>query len=403
MTKPRRWLYTVCWGSALLGMLSFWRALPELLRFILWAASVLFNGPGCLVVANWKGYVFLRTVAGRLLSALAMTLLSEPLLRWLEQPLHESELEPAQAQAQVTRRMLLLGGSAASGVLATGGYSYLWERRRFEVTHHRVGLPDLPKQLEGLRVVVLADFHCGPVNRPGDLRPAILLANQCRPDLVLLPGDFVHLSSRYFSEAAELMSLLEPRIPGGLLVSWGNHDHWNELEHGVAEFTRAGWTILKDNHRVLSPRRDWSPSGPGLVLAGVDDLWEGTPDLTAALRGAPPDQPRLVLAHNPDCAEEMEAERVDLMISGHTHGGQIRIPGLGTPVVPSRYGQKYASGLVMGPHYPVYVTRGLGVGGIPIRLGVRPEVTLFELYRSDQGFQCFPQSGPGAIAHINWG
>src|SRR4051794_38533028 len=121
----------------------------------------------------------------------------------------------------------------------------------------------------------------------------------------------------------------------------------------------------------------------GLAICGVADLWESRPDYELALGGLPADMPRLLLSHNPDVAEEprfvRSGLRVDLMVSGHTHGGQIWVPGLGTPMVPSRYGQKYVQGWVEGPVCPVFVCRGVGMSGLPVRFGVPPEIAVLEL------------------------
>ena len=124
-------------------------------------------------------------------------------------------------------------------------------------------------------------------------------------------------------------------------------------------------------------------SAEGLCLAGVGDLWTDRQLYARALAGVPGTTPRLLLSHNPDIAEERafvsSGFRVDLMLSGHTHGGQIYIPGLGTPILPSRYGQKYAQGLVQGPTCPVFVSRGLGTALLPLRVGVPPEIAVIEL------------------------
>ena len=120
-----------------------------------------------------------------------------------------------------------------------------------------------------------------------------------------------------------------------------------------------------------------------MCIAGVGDLWEGAPDYHAALSGAPRAMPRLLLSHNPDAAEDSKFVtgnyRVDLMISGHTHGGQVWVPGIGTPIVPSKFGQKYASGLVKGPACDVFISKGVGVSGLPVRFGVPPEIVVFDL------------------------
>jgi uncharacterized protein len=379
----RKFVYGLIWGAVLLGLFSMLPLLPRVVRFAMSLFCLVVNAPGSVTVNALLGYLWLRTVAGYLLGGLITTVLAEPVLRWVERP---ARRQP-DAGALVTRRALLLAGGGLAGGGFLVGYSTLVERRNFYLRTHRLYVPNLPPRLAGLRVVLMADLHCGPFNRPGDLRPAIAMANRCKPDLILIPGDFVHASRNYFAEAAELLQELRPTLPDGLLISWGNHDYWNDVTRGQQLLPQAGARLLRHARLVLDNRRDFQESGKGLWLCGLDDLWEGKPDLTRCLAGIPADQPRLVLAHNPDTAELQPNGRVDLMVSGHTHGGQVYVPGLGTPVVPSSYGQKYAAGFVQAPGYWVYVTRGVGVGGLPVRLGVPPEVTFFELQPSNQGLR----------------
>ena len=135
---------------------------------------------------------------------------------------------------------------------------------------------------------------------------------------------------------------------------------------------------------MLTPERRLVPAADaGLAVAGVGDLWEDRQDYQRALGGLPGSMPRLLLSHNPDLAEQAEfirsGLRVDLMLSGHTHGGQVRLPGLGAPISSSRFGQKYSQGLVEGPVCRVFVCRGIGVSAFPLRLGVPPEIAVLEL------------------------
>jgi predicted MPP superfamily phosphohydrolase len=136
---------------------------------------------------------------------------------------------------------------------------------------------------------------------------------------------------------------------------------------------------------VTPERRLVGSAREGLCLAGVGDLWEDRCDYGAALDGVAGGVPRILLSHNPDVAEEagflQSGYRVDLMLSGHTHGGQVSLPGVGAPVTNSRFGQKYAKGLVAGPVCPVFVSRGLGMTVMPVRWGVRPEIAVIELER----------------------
>ncbi|MBT9588318.1 metallophosphoesterase [bacterium] len=386
MPSTRRIVYIL----ATLGLMFIF--LPEVLGqsarqagmlLLLKAAGMALNGPGLVCVSGLGGYAKTGSIFGRILCYLLTLLLFEPVLRWIEHPLRAQPLAP-QAPAQVTRRSLLVAGSGLVSATLMGSYAGLYEIHHLQLEQFVLTLPHLPPQLEGLRIVLMSDWHCGPINRPQHLRPAIELANRCQPDLVLLPGDFVSKSGAYFSEAGELAALLRPKIEGGVVVSWGNHDYWEGIELAKKWMSRAGCQLLTNQSLVLTPNRELAPTGRGLWICGLDDLWEGKPKLAETLARIGPDQPRLVLSHNPDVAEEQHGPRVDLMVSGHTHGGQVRIPTLGTPILPSRYGQKYASGLVQGPDYKVYVARGVGSSGLPLRFGVPPEVTVFELRRGSQ-------------------
>jgi uncharacterized protein len=164
----------------------------------------------------------------------------------------------------------------------------------------------------------------------------------------------------------------------------GNHDWWEDAALTRQQLGNVGIALIDNAHRVVTPDRKLvGRAREGLGICGVGDLWEDKPDYHRALGTLPEPMPRLLLSHNPDVAEEPEFVgsrlRVDLMLSGHTHGGQIRLPMLGTPIVPSRYGQKYAQGWVEGPVCPVFVSRGIGVSMLPVRIGVTPEIAVLEL------------------------
>jgi predicted MPP superfamily phosphohydrolase len=290
--------------------------------------------------------------------------------------------EPAAAPAPSRRRFLTAGLRLASGgALAGVGYAFA-APRWFQVTHQTFPVRGLPPSLDGLRLVQLTDIHHGPWLSLDHVREVVRACNALEPDLVLLTGDYILASSAYVRPVVEELAALQPAL--GTLAVMGNHD-WSEGGHLVQQaLADAGLTLLDNASRVLTPDRELVKSAArGLALCGVDDLWRGDPDVWRALAGLPRGMPRLLLSHNPDVAETPNVThsglRIDLMVSGHTHGGQIYIPGLGTPFVPSRYGQKYAQGLVQGPACPVFVCRGLGMATVPLRLGVPPEMTVLEL------------------------
>jgi uncharacterized protein len=283
----------------------------------------------------------------------------------------------------ITRRRLLWTGLALGGAAAaTFGYALLVEPRWFRVTRRTFPIRGLPSSLAGLRIVQITDVHHGPWLPLASVRHVVEAANALEPDLVFLTGDYVLSSDVYIQPAIAELARLRPKV--ATLAIMGNHDWWEGPELTRQELTKAGFVLLENARRVLTPdRRLVDAAEDGLALAGVEDLWEGKPHYQRALGGLPETMPRLLLSHNPDVAEEPDfvasGFRVDLMISGHTHGGQIFVPGMGTPIVPSRYGQKYAQGLVQGPTCPVFVCRGLGMSILPLRLGVAPEIAVLEL------------------------
>lgn len=289
----------------------------------------------------------------------------------------------------LTRRGLFLLGRRAAvvGVAGTAAHAFFGELRDVEVTRQVVRIGDLPPSLHGLRVVHLTDIHHGPWTSLQYVRGVVDRANALRPDLVVLTGDYVHQSDVYIAPVVRELGRLRARA--GVVATLGNHDWWEDGHRTLAEFAKTGVRTI-DNHRLfLTAERTLERSvGPSdrrhaLCLAGAGDLWEGSPHYGDALGGVPDLMPRLLLSHNPDVAEESSllayAPRIDLMLSGHTHGGQVCLPWLGTPIIPSRYGQKYAAGMVQSPLCPVYVNRGVGTTVMPLRLGVRPEIAVLEL------------------------
>ena len=276
------------------------------------------------------------------------------------------------------RRAFLVGAGTVTAVSC--GASRLYPAP--EMIHHQLPLKNLPDSLVGLRVALLSDLHRGPVISREYLESVVSQVNALKPDLVLMPGDFVSRSDRYFPDLTEVLSKFRPTIAS--LATLGNHDNWEGTESAKQAITRAGVLLLHNRSVVLnSERQIVSQANRGLCLAGVDDLGSGKPDLGEALRGVGSNLPRLLMSHNPDLAEDESAlalnVRVDLQLSGHTHGGQIVLPGIGPLVSGSRHGLKYISGWAEGPQWPVFVTRGVGTSIVPFRVGANPEIVVFTL------------------------
>jgi uncharacterized protein len=268
-------------------------------------------------------------------------------------------------------RLLLTIAAAASAAWAG------WiEPRRLVTTRIALELPRWPAHLNGLTVGVLSDLHAG---MPHAGRPAIARAvarlNEAEPDAVLLLGDYLDAGPIWGGRLApdeiadELAALAAPL---GVFAVLGNHD-WKRA--GVRMWLAlASVGIIVLENRAVEVR---APSGR-FCVAGLADMRCRRPDLPAALADVPPDLPAILLSHDPDVFP-LVPSRVALTLSGHTHGGQVAIPLVRRPAIPSRYGERYARGHIVEHGRHLYVTSGLGTAGLPVRALAPPEVVILEL------------------------
>ena len=292
--------------------------------------------------------------------------------------------------ARISRRRFLTIGLAAivcgvsEGFLGSA-YVTLAEPHWLQVTNSDVHLRNLPPALDGLRVALLSDLHLGPHVSVAYLRRAVAIANELAADLIVVTGDFVSQSADYSAACAGELAALWARY--GVFAVLGNHDVWTNADQVAANISTAGVQVLRDNRVSMEIERS------RVWLVGVEDAgttggsfsrfqanWATKATaLRVLLEGIPPDEPRLLLVHNPDFTEMAPSGKVDLALCGHTHGGQVRLPLIGPLVVPSCFGAKYAAGLVRGPATLVYVSRGVGLTAPPVRFNCRPEIALLRL------------------------
>ncbi len=242
---------------------------------------------------------------------------------------------------------------------------------------------DLDPALEGLRIAHLTDFHGGE-HLPQHYLPEVVERTlSLKPDLIALTGDFVHKGYRHVTDVAQALGSL--KAPLGTFAVLGNHDFsvrnalgWRRhrgLHLAVTDSLETrGIRVLRNTSAILDHQ------GVPFQVAGIDDLWSGECDPVAALRGLCPNTPRLVLAHNPLTVEQLGKERCDLMLSGHTHGGQVNWPGLGRLFI-GKNARRLPSGMCRHENKPVYVNKGIGYG-LRFRFGVRPEVAVFTLRKA---------------------
>lgn len=276
------------------------------------------------------------------------------------------------------RKLLkIIGGSAVGGGAAALAMRALTNATRvepFEVETTRVSIPlrGLHSRFDGFTIAHISDTHLGRWMTRERMLAIVDPINDLQPDLIAITGDFV--SGFRSSPLPELTESLKPlRANEQVVAVLGNHDHRRGASR-VGEAVQAAGIELLVNHHIALRRGD-----AALYIAGVDDIWVNQQNLGLALDGIPPDSAVVLLAHEPDYADEPAASRrVGLQLSGHSHGGQVRIPGWGAPVLPW-LGQKYDMGLYWLDGMALYVNRGLGMIPPYVRFNCHPEITFITL------------------------
>jgi predicted MPP superfamily phosphohydrolase len=257
--------------------------------------------------------------------------------------------------------------SAAEGVKR----SVPWRSaERFTINDERIWLDSLPSAFHGLRVVQISDIHHGLFLPKEWLSEAVRQANRLNPDIIALTGDFVTYSRRNIEPAAELLGRLRARY--GVFAVLGNHDFRVDAEAVTLALRRQHIDVLRNRHVTL-----WF-GGESMYLAGVDDYGYGA-DLRRAMRGVPRDAATVLLAHNPRVIHLASRHGVSLILSGHTHGGQVNLPLLGTVYGRSPERLRYKIGWDRMGTTQIYVSRGIGTIVLPWRLRCPAEITHLEL------------------------
>ncbi len=255
----------------------------------------------------------------------------------------------------------------AGNLSQTARYA-LNEANTLEVEKIEIRLKRLPKNLEGFRILHLSDIHHSPFTNLEHIARAVEISNGLQPDMCILTGDYVSHESEYIAPVAEVLGRLTSEF--GTFACLGNHDHWTDGEMVTDSLREAKITVL------INEGFRFAAKGASFWLAGVDDYMVGKTDLRSALRGSFPDEMKLLLAHNPLIARAAARAGIDLVLSGHTHGGQIKIRDDEKRILPRR---KLKNGLYRRKDTQIYVTRGIGTVVLPVRYQCPPEISLIEL------------------------
>ena len=265
------------------------------------------------------------------------------------------------------RRFLRAGvGGLAAAPFLLSGYGAAYAAKAYRV--QKLNLPFGRR----VRVVQLTDIHSGIYMSREEMRRYAEQANALQPDVFVLTGDFISNSMLFLPPCVEEMARVRARY--GCFATLGNHEHWyGQPDEVQAVFGRHGIPLLQNSHRVIQ-----TPEGP-FAVAGIDDLRSGDPDLPAALRGIAPGIPTILLSHRPEIFPQAAAGGIALTLSGHYHGGQIKLSLPGGDLSIAHLRTPYPEGLYRINDSHLYVSRGIGTTFTPVRLNAPPEVTLLHL------------------------
>ncbi len=268
------------------------------------------------------------------------------------------------------RNALRLIGAGLGGPLID---AFWFEPKQLSITRQDIHCRTLSTALEGLRIGLLADFHYRPDDDCELLEKVITSVRHEQLDLIALPGDFMSGDPKVIRPMLDQLEKM--RAAHGIFATMGNHDGWNGSPVVIRrQFEKAGITFLINQHTQLSIRNE------PLAIAGTDFIWKGKPDPGKTLKGIPTKTPVIALVHEPDYFETMSAHReILLQLSGHTHGGQCRVPLVGYAPRTVKYGKNFNYGPYSRGNSTLFVTRGVGTTGPRVRFACPPELAVLTL------------------------
>lgn len=244
----------------------------------------------------------------------------------------------------------------------------------FKTKYINLESENIPDSFDGKKIVFVADIHYGEFFPQERLMDLVERINALKPDIIFMAGDFIGRGRQNIEPCFNGLKNL--KAPLGKYAVLGNHDYYNKGKTMKEAMKKAD---IKD----LSNKGVWIRSGDGRIkVGGVEDLYQKVQLIEPTINDVTEDDFVILLSHNPDYAEQIQTDKVDIVLSGHTHGGQVTFFGLWAPRIPSEYGQKYRRGMVEAPNTKVYVTTGIGCTGIPMRFFARPQICVIKLVKT---------------------
>jgi uncharacterized protein len=230
---------------------------------------------------------------------------------------------------------------------------------------------DIPQEFDNTKLVFITDIHHGPFFNINRVKRLVRRVNRLKPDLILLGGDYVHRSPKYIQPCFNELKRL--KAPLGILGVLGNHDHVENTGLSRQSMIKAG-IVLLDNKGVWIRKKNRR-----IKIGGVGDFFYGSQNINATIHDVKKQDFVILVTHNPDYIETLKTSKIDLVLAGHTHGGQVTLFGLWAPLVPSHYGQKYRTGIIQLSNTKVVVSNGIGTITPPVRFCARPQIVIIIL------------------------
>ncbi len=271
----------------------------------------------------------------------------------------------------MNRRTFLKFAVYGGAVALAGSYSVLIERNIVHVNRYKIPIANLPSSFHGFTLAQLTDLHLGFLVSKSFVEEIVHRTNKLQTDVIVCTGDYVHKRNTIeeIEKVWPILSKLEARH--GVYSVLGNHDHWADSDRSLYWLERTGQNI----------RHECKPIYKGkdrILIGGAGDYWEDELNIDKTFSCSDESECRILLSHNPDSVDTVFNTSLSLVLSGHTHGGQVVIPFFGPPVLPVK-NKAYSSGLITTPRTQLFISRGIGWSIYPVRFNCYPEIAILEL------------------------
>ncbi len=271
----------------------------------------------------------------------------------------------------MNRRNFIKRSFYAGAVALMGSYPVFIERNIVTVNQYKIFLNDLPESFNGFTIAHLTDLHLGTLVSESFIEGVVNKTNDLKTDIIACTGDYVHASNTK-SEIDRVWPILSKlKAKHGVYSVLGNHDHWADTDRSLYWLDRTGQNI---RHKSISIHK----GNEKLIIGGAGDLWGDNLNIDKAFAKFQHNECRILLSHNPDSVDTTFKTKVSLTLSGHTHGGQVRIPFYGPPILPVK-NKRYSSGVISTPKTKLFISRGIGWAIYPVRFNCFPEIAVIEL------------------------